>query len=70
MAQFPQRLGFDLADAFACHREALPDFFQSVLAAVFKPEAHLDHFLFARSQRAQDLSCLVLQVHVDHRFRR
>src|SRR5579863_9293086 len=68
MAQLPQRFGFDLADAFAGDREALPDFFQSVLAAVFQAEAHLDDFLFARSQRAQDLSRLVLEVHVDHRL--
>ena len=69
MPQFAQRFGFDLADAFARNCEALPDLFQGVLAAVFQPEPHLDDFFFARSQRAQDLPCLVLQVHVDHRFR-
>src|ERR1700734_3718282 len=70
MPQLAQRFGFDLADAFAGDGERLPDFFQSVLAAVFEAEAHLDYFFFARSQRAQDLSGLVLEVHVDHRFRR
>src|SRR5579862_471501 len=70
MPELPQRFGFNLADAFAGDCEALPDFFKSVLAAVFETEAHLDDFLFARSQRAQDLSRLVLEVHVDHRFRR
>src|SRR5579862_746932 len=70
MTQLAQRFGFDLADTFAGDREALPDFFQRVLAAILEAEAHLDDFLFARGQRAQDLSCLVLQVHVDHRFRR
>ena len=69
MPQLPQRFGFDLADAFAGDRERLPDFFfQSVLAAVFEAEAQLDDFFFARGQRAQDLSSLVLQVHVDHRL--
>ena len=70
MPQFPQRLGFDLADAFAGYRERLADFFQRVLAAVFQAEAHLDDFFFARRQRAQDLSGLVLEVHVDHRLGR
>src|SRR5450755_4370174 len=68
MPQLPQGLGLDLADALARNREALPDFFQRVLAAVFQAEAHLDYFFFARSQRAQDLSRLVLEVHVDYRF--
>src|ERR1035437_6644504 len=35
MAQLAQRLGFDLANAFAGYRERLSDLFQSVLAAVF-----------------------------------
>src|SRR5258706_10625117 len=68
MPQLAQGLGFDLADAFAGDREALPDFFQRVLAAVFQAEAHFDYFFFARGQRAQDLSGLVLEVHVDHGF--
>src|SRR5258708_23565740 len=68
MPQFAQRLGFDLADAFAGYGEGLADFFESVLAAVFEAEAHLDYFFFARGQRAQDLSSLVLEVHVDHGF--
>src|SRR5579863_7436553 len=70
MPQLAQRFGFDLADAFAGYGEALPDFFQGVLAAVFEAETHFDYFFFARGQRAQDLSSLVLEVHVDHRFRR
>src|SRR3984957_2275063 len=68
MPQLAQRFGFNLADAFAGYGEALPDFFQRVLAAVFEAEAHLDYFFLARGQRAQDLSGLVLEVHVDHRF--
>src|ERR1039458_410043 len=68
MPQLAQRLGFDLADAFAGYGERLPDFFQSVLAAVFEAEAHFDYFFFARGQRAQDLSGLVLEVDVDHGF--
>src|SRR5580693_6436523 len=70
MAQLAQCFGFDLADAFAGYGEALADFFQSVFAAVFEAEAHFDYFFFARRQRAQDLSSLVLEVHVDHGFGR
>src|SRR5438270_5955515 len=70
MSQFPQRLGFDLADAFARNRKRLPDFFERMLAAVLKPKSHLDYFFFARNQRAQDLSRLVIQVHVEHRLGR
>ena len=52
MTKLSQGLGFDLADPFPSNGKILPDFFQSVLAAVFEAEAHLDDFLFARSQRA------------------
>src|SRR5260370_37847750 len=38
--------------------------------SVFEAEAHLDHFFFARGQCAQDLSSLVLEVHIDHGFGR
>src|ERR1700730_13508413 len=68
MPQLPQRLGFDLADAFAGYCERLPDFFERVLAAIFQAEAHLDYFFFAGGQRAEDLSGLVFEVHVDHGF--
>src|SRR5580704_6824266 len=70
MAQLAQRFGFDLADAFAGYSERLADLFERVLAAVFEAEAHLDYFFFARGQRAQDLSSLVFEVHVDHGFGR
>src|ERR1700690_1163159 len=66
MAQFAQRLGFDLADAFARYCERLAYFFQRVLAAVLEAEAHLDDFFFAWSQGAQHLRSLVFQVDVDH----
>ncbi|MCU1332725.1 MAG: hypothetical protein JWM08_1717, partial [Candidatus Angelobacter sp.] len=65
MAQFAQGLGLDLADAFASDGEGLAHFFQSVLGAVFKAEAHLDDFFFARGERAQHLRGLVLEVDVD-----
>ena len=60
MAQFAQRLGFNLADAFAGDRELLADFFERVLAAVFQAEAHLDDFFFTRGERLQHLRGLLL----------
>src|SRR5690348_9741040 len=68
MTQFPQRLGFDLADAFAGNRKRLSDLFEGVLGAVFESEAHLDYLLLARSQRAQHVRRLLLEVYVDHGF--
>src|SRR5260370_40451422 len=54
VAQLAQRLGLDLPDAFTCNRERLANFFQGVLAAIFQSEAHFDHALFARAQRAHN----------------
>src|SRR5262245_53144942 len=70
MTQLAQRLRLDLAYAFAGHREVLAHFFERVLAAVADAEAHLDDLLFARGQRLQHRFGLLLQVEVDHRFRR
>ena len=67
VAQFAQRLGFDLADALARDREVLADFFERVLAAVLQAEAHLDDLLFARRERLQHLRGLLPQVQIDHR---
>ena len=48
MAQFPQRLRFDLANAFAGDGEMLADFFERVLACVqAKTESQPDDLLFA-----------------------
>jgi hypothetical protein len=47
MPQLAQRLGFDLANAFAGYRKALPDFFQRVFAPVFEAETHFNHFFLA-----------------------
>src|ERR1044071_1100246 len=65
MPQFAQRLGFYLSNAFTGDGEGLAHFFQSVLGAVFKAEAHLDDFFFTRGERAQHLRGLVLEVDVD-----
>jgi hypothetical protein len=49
MPQFPQGLGFDLADALARDGEVLAHFFEGVLAAILQSEAHLDDFFLARA---------------------
>src|SRR6184192_3897646 len=66
MPQLPERLRFDLPDAFASDREALADFLERVLAAVADAEPHLDHLLLARRERLQDRLGLLLEVQVDH----
>ena len=68
MTQLAQRLGFNLPDALARYLEALAHFFERMLGAVFEAEAHLDDALLARRERAQNLRCVLLQVHADHRF--
>src|SRR5579859_439171 len=66
MAQLAQRLGLDLPDALTSHGERLAHFFQGVLAAIFQAKAHLDDLLFARGQGTQNVSGLLLEVHIDH----
>src|SRR5438128_7368566 len=70
VAQLAQRLGLDLADPLARHREVLADLLEGVLAAFADAEAHLDHLLLARRQRLEDRFRLFAQVQVDHRVRR
>jgi len=65
VAELAEGFGFDLADAFAGYLEALADFFKGVLGAVFEAEAHLDDALFARSQGAEDLGGVLLEVDAD-----
>jgi hypothetical protein len=47
VAELPERLRLDLADALAGDLEALAHFLQGVLGAVPDPEAHLDDALLA-----------------------
>ena len=39
MAQFPERLGFDLANTFTGYLEVLANFFQSMVFAIRQAEA-------------------------------
>ena len=51
LAQLAQRLGFDLSNPFARHRELLADFFQCAVGPLSDAEAHAQDLLFARRQR-------------------
>src|SRR3954454_9853381 len=66
MAQLAERLRLDLADALARHVERAADFFERVLGAVADAEAHLEHLLLARGERAEDLVRLLFQICDDH----
>src|SRR5512132_13030 len=63
MPQLPQRLGLDLADALAGHREPLTHFLQRVLTLLADAEAETQDLLFLGRQggeRALDLSRQIL----------
>src|SRR3972149_226400 len=53
MLQLPQRLGLDLADALAGHRELLADLLPRVVGVHADAEAHAQHALLARRERGQ-----------------
>jgi predicted esterase len=50
MLELAQRLGLDLADALARHRELLADLLQRVVGVHADAEAHAQHAFFARRQ--------------------
>src|SRR5262249_44973965 len=63
VAELAQRLGLDLANALACHREALADLLQGVLPLLADAEAQAEDLLLLRRQRGQralHLGCQVL----------
>src|SRR3984957_14806417 len=63
--QLAQRLGLDLADALARHRELLADFFQRVVGVHAYAEAHAQHAFLARRQRSQNARGGLAQVRLD-----
>ena len=60
-----KRLGLDLADAFARHRELLADFFQRVVGVHADAEAHAQHAFLARRQRRQHAGGGFAQIGLD-----
>ena len=70
MLELAQRLGLDLADTFARHRELLADFFQRVVGVHADAEAHAQHALFAWRQRGEHARRRFAQVRLDGRIDR
>jgi len=56
MAQFAQRLGLDLADAFARDVIHLADFLERAFVTVEQAEAHFENFALALGQRRQHVA--------------
>src|SRR2546428_587638 len=61
VAHLAQRLGLDLADAFARDLELLADFFERAAVAIPKAEAQFEHLAFAVGQRGEHVAQLLLQ---------
>ena len=70
MLELAQRLGLDLADALARHRELLADLFQRVVGVHADAEAHAQHALLARRERGQHARRGLAQVRLDRRVDR
>ena len=65
MFQLAERLGLDLANAFARHRELLADFFQRMIGVHADPEAHAQHAFLARRQGGQHPGCRLAKIRLD-----
>ena len=65
MLQLAQRLGLDLTDPFAGHRELLADLFQRVVGVHADAEAHPQDPLLSRRQRGQNPCRGFAQVRLD-----
>src|SRR6516225_11422682 len=64
VAQFAQRLSFNLANALACDGKHLADFFEGALITVLKPETHADDALLAGTERLQHRGHLLVEAQV------
>src|ERR1700757_560691 len=65
MLELAQRLGLDLADALAGHRELLTDFFQSVVGVHADAKAHAKNALLARGERSEHARRGLAQIGLD-----
>src|SRR5262249_53415291 len=61
MPHLAQRLGFNLADAFARDAELFADFLERARIAVTQTEAQFQHLALALSETAQHIAQFVLQ---------
>src|SRR5215469_10423107 len=64
VAQFAQRLSFNLPNALARYGERLADFFEGALIAVLKPESHANNAFLPRAELLQRRRHLLLEAHV------
>ena len=64
MPQLAQRLGLDLADAFARNVELLADLLEGMRLAVLKAEAHTQDLLLTRREGGEDILELLTQKRV------
>src|SRR5215469_9193417 len=64
VAQFAQRLGLNLTNAFTGYGEHLANFFEGPLIAVLKPETHAEDAFLARAERLQHRGHLLLEAQV------
>ena len=67
MLQLPERLRFDLPDAFARYAELLADFFQRVVGVHADAEAHAQYALLTWRQRSKHPRCRLAQIRLDRR---
>src|SRR5438128_10193419 len=65
MLELAQRLGLDLADALARHRELLADLLERVVGVHADAEAHAQHALFACGERCERAGGSLAQVRLD-----
>src|SRR5581483_1905489 len=63
--QFAQRLGLDLADALARHRELLADLLERMVGVHADAEAHAKHALLARGERGEHARRRLAQIRLD-----
>src|SRR4029453_11424178 len=70
MLQLAQRLGLDLADALAGHRELLADLLEGVVGVHADAETHAQHALLARRERGQHPRRALAQVALDRGLER
>ena len=61
VAELCQRLRFDLANAFACHPEGPPNFFERARPAVVETEPQANDLLFSLAQLSEHLANLDTQ---------
>src|SRR5262245_66695664 len=61
MAEFAERLGFNLSDALTGDLELAANFFQGAAPAIVEAEAQAQNFLLADGQRAERVLHLLLE---------